>query len=71
MYHRPVFYDRGDDSYSAVTRSSLGVRVCLTVLKKLYEQRGAGRKENALHRGLDGHARRLVPDVLQSFRGRD
>lgn len=43
----------------------LGVRVCLTILKKLYEQRGAGRKENALHRGLDVNARRLVVSVLQ------
>lgn len=43
----------------------LGIRVCITVLKKLYEQSGSGRKENALHRGLDSHARRLVPDVLR------
>lgn len=43
----------------------LGSRVCLTVLKKLYERRGSGRKENALHRGLDHHARRMVPDVLR------
>ena len=43
----------------------LGVKVCVSILKKLYEQRGAGRKENALHRGLDNHARRLVPDVLR------
>ena len=43
----------------------LGVKVCLTILKKLYEQRGSGRKENALHRGLDGNARRLVADVLR------
>ena len=42
----------------------LGTRVCLTVLKKLYEQSGSGRKENALYRGLDDRARRLVPDVL-------
>ena len=42
----------------------LGVRVCVSVLRKLYEQRGAGRKENALHRGLDSHARRLVQGVL-------
>ena len=42
----------------------LGVRVCLTILKKLYEQRGAGRKENALHRGIDGDARRLVAKIL-------
>ena len=43
----------------------LGTRVCLTVLKKLYEQSGSGRKENALYRGLDNHASRLVSDVLQ------
>jgi len=43
----------------------LGTRVCLTVLKKLYERRGSGRKENALHRGLDHHGRRLVSDVLR------
>jgi hypothetical protein len=43
----------------------LGTRVCLTVLKKLYERRGSGRKESALHRGLDHHARRMVPDVLR------
>ena len=42
----------------------LGIRVCITVLKKLYEQSGSGRKENALHRGLDHRARRLVSDVL-------
>ena len=29
----------------------LGTRVCLTVLKKLYERSGSGRKENALYRG--------------------
>ncbi len=43
----------------------LGTRVLLTVLKKLYQRRGSGRKENALFRGLDHHARRLVPDVLR------
>lgn len=43
----------------------LGTRVLITILKKLYERRGAGRKENALLRGLDHHARRLVPDVLR------
>ena len=42
----------------------LGVRVCITVLKKVYEQRGSGRQERALFRGLDNSARRLVPDVL-------
>jgi len=43
----------------------LGVRVLITVLKKLFERRGRGRKENALYRGLDYRARKLVPDVLQ------
>ena len=42
----------------------LGIRVCITILKKLYEQSGSGRRENALHRGLDHRARRLVSDVL-------
>lgn len=43
----------------------LGTRVCLTVLKKIFERRGSGRKENGLYRGLDQRARSLVPDVLQ------
>jgi hypothetical protein len=43
----------------------LGVRVLITVLRKLFERKGRGRKENALYRGLDHRARRLVPEVLQ------
>src|ERR1051326_252660 len=43
----------------------LGARVLLTVLKKIYLQSGSGRKENALHRGLDHHARRFVAPVLR------
>lgn len=43
----------------------LGARVLLTVLKKVYLQSGSGRKENALHRGLDHHGRRLVNPVLR------
>ena len=42
-----------------------GVRVLITVLKKLFERPGNGRRENALYRGLDHRAKRLVPDVLQ------
>ena len=49
----------------------LGVRVLVTVLKKLFERRGRGRKENALYRGLDYRARKLVPDVLQLLRASD
>ena len=43
---------------------STGAKVLLTVLKKLYLQPGAGRKESALFRGLDHRERALVPDVL-------
>ena len=46
----------------------LGALVCLTVLKKIYEQSGSGRREKALHGGLDHRARRLVPAVLQVLR---
>ena len=46
----------------------LGTRVCLTVLKKIYERRGSGRKENALYRGLNQRARNVVPGVLQALK---
>ncbi|TDB96322.1 NACHT domain-containing protein [Micromonospora fluostatini] len=38
--------------------------VALTILKKVYAQRGSGRKEGALSRGLSQTDRQLVPDVL-------
>ncbi|MBW5250093.1 NACHT domain-containing protein [Streptomyces sp. P01-B04] len=40
-------------------------KVMLTILKKVYAQRGTGRKESALFRGLDTKHRELVPDALQ------
>ena len=43
----------------------VGTKVLLTILKKMYFQSGSGRKENALHRGLDHHGRRLVGDILR------
>lgn len=46
----------------------LGTKVLLTVLKKLYAQRGTGRKESALFRGLDHRAREFVPSVLTLLR---
>jgi hypothetical protein len=54
------------ETTSAILDSSLplGTKVLLTVLKKLYFQRGAARRESALFRGLDHRARRLVPEVL-------
>jgi hypothetical protein len=46
----------------------LGTRVLLTVLKKLYAQRGSGRRETALFRGLDARAQQLVPPVIALLR---
>lgn len=43
----------------------LGVRVLITVMKKMYERPGSGRRENALFRGLDHRSQRLVGDVLR------
>ncbi|MGA4543133.1 NACHT domain-containing protein [Uniformispora flossi] len=42
-------------------------RVALTILKKIYGQRGSGRKEGALSRGLDPSIRLLVPRVLSEL----
>ncbi|HEY1931832.1 MAG TPA: hypothetical protein VGG99_07470 [Acetobacteraceae bacterium] len=43
----------------------LAVKVLLTILNKLFNQAGSGRKENAFSRGLDERARELVPDILE------
>lgn len=42
----------------------VGVRVLMTILRKLYIQRGRGRKEGALYRGLGHREQRFVGDVL-------
>jgi hypothetical protein len=47
----------------------LGMRVLLTILRKIYLQSGSGRKENALNRGLDHHGRRLVNPILRLLQG--
>ncbi|WP_433347798.1 NACHT domain-containing protein [Micromonospora sp. CA-111912] len=59
------------DAAARTTRGILGIvsltprqRVALTVLKKLYVQRGVGRREGSLYRGLDDKHRALVPDVI-------
>jgi hypothetical protein len=39
-------------------------KVLLTILKKLFAQRGSGRRESALYRGLDPRSRDLVPEAL-------
>lgn len=43
---------------------ALPVRVMLVVLRKLFMQKGAARRENAFFRGLDVNAQRYVGDVL-------
>jgi hypothetical protein len=45
-----------------------GTKVVLTILRKLYAQRGSGRRESALHRGLDARANELVPQALGLLR---
>ncbi|MDQ3730086.1 MAG: hypothetical protein M3355_10935 [Actinomycetota bacterium] len=47
----------------------LAQRVGLTVLKKLYAQRGRGRKESALSRGLSPQEHGVVPKVLDVLVG--
>ena len=47
---------------------SLGTRVLLTILRKLYARRGSGRRESSLYRGLDARAQQLVPEVLRLLR---
>ena len=46
----------------------LGTKVILTILKKLYAQAGAGRRESALYRGLDVRAQERVPEALNLLR---
>lgn len=47
---------------------ALPVRVLLTIIRKLYLQGGAGRKENAFFRGMGPEAARFVPDLLEIVR---
>ena len=72
-YQEGVFKECIFDSFveSAQTTSQIldstlqmGTKVLLTVLKKVYFQRGSGRRESALYRGLDHRAKRLVPEVI-------
>ncbi|MFG3000526.1 hypothetical protein [Streptomyces sp. NPDC048340] len=53
-----------------VLRSSLpeGVRVMIMILRKLYLQRGSGRAEGALVRGMEQASRALVPGCLEAIK---
>ena len=43
----------------------IGQRVGLSILRKLYLQRGSGRKEEALYRGLSRTDQHVVEEALQ------
>lgn len=45
-----------------------GSKAVLTILKKVYAQRGSGRREGALYRGLDVATQQLVPQALALLR---
>lgn len=45
----------------------LGTKVLLTILKKLFDRPGSGRKESALYRGLDQRAQGMVPNALRAI----
>lgn len=59
-------FSEAPDTTDAIGAMDLPVseKVLLTILKKIFVQSGSGRKENALLRGLDHNARRLVPPIL-------
>lgn len=42
-------------------------KIALTILKKIYSQRGSARKEGALRRGLDPAERPFVPQVVDAL----
>ena len=46
----------------------LSCRVLLTALKKLFIQKGSGRKDSALSRGLDTKTRGALPATLELLR---
>ena len=61
------------ENYSEQLQTTAGImqlrlpskqRIALTILKKIYSQRGSGRKENALARGIDLRLRPLVSEVV-------
>jgi hypothetical protein len=56
-----------DRTTRSIMRANLavGVKVMLTILKKLFLQAGSGRQERALYRGLRQEARNLVGPILE------
>ncbi|MGW9497836.1 NACHT domain-containing protein [Streptomyces prasinus] len=48
-------------------KQSIDAKIALTILKKIYSQRGSGRKESGLSRGLDPAIRGRVPATLSAL----
>ncbi|MBK3578552.1 NACHT domain-containing protein [Streptomyces sp. MBT65] len=70
------FIDCEFESFSSLSQTTVGImqlklsddaKIALTVLKKIYSQRGSGRKESGLSRGLDPAIRGRVPAVLTAL----
>ena len=47
------------------TTLSTQIKVLISILKKIYIQKGAGRLESAFNRGLDTNAKKYVDDILR------
>jgi hypothetical protein len=70
------FSDCTIQSYTAADQTNDGIltlhlptteKVALVILRKVFAQRGSGRKETALPRGLPQRERSLVPDALNKL----
>jgi hypothetical protein len=70
------FTDCEFESFSEQLQTTSGImqlelseqrRIALTILHKIYSQRGSGRNESALSRGLDPRIREQVPEVISSL----
>jgi hypothetical protein len=70
------FIDCTIDGYANAAATTAGIlrlglddetAVALTILKKVYRQRGSGRKEQSLYRGLDQAKRGIASNVIQTL----
>ncbi|MEU8765108.1 NACHT domain-containing protein [Streptomyces sp. NPDC048659] len=70
------FIDCEIEGFAALSQTTAGImqlkqsvdaKIALTILKKIYSQRGSGRKESGLSRGLDPAIRGRVPSVLSAL----
>ena len=53
------------------TNLPMAIKVLLATLRKLFLQRGSGRQESALFRGMDHAAKQYVPDILKTLESHD